>query len=328
MVSSAFEAALSEDVGERSGLAIDHETLVRHLGENSIFGDAFVTENRLLRIGFADYADVVGDLLFSVGAVDRPKMPSLGTRLIDCLGLELAKTMDIDRLLTVEAVTDHALGKMQSSGVLDRQFLRNEVGDLMGAFASRVMDALEEVMPYHLAFSPGFTRDVEANSQVELARLFASERLPEDGSFFDQRFVNYLGANPELLGSIHWRQFEGLAAEWLRREGYEVELGPGRNDGGVDVRAWRTTDTRDQPPAVIVQCKRQQGSVEKVVVKALWADVFAENATSGLVVTTSDLSRGAADVVKARAYPVTVANGDQVKNWILAMRRPAAGIVV
>ena len=46
---------------------------------------------------------------------------------------------------------------------------------------------------------------------------------------------NYLAANPEMLVAIQWRQFEGLAAEWLRREGYDVDLGPGRNDGGVDV---------------------------------------------------------------------------------------------
>jgi restriction system protein len=56
--------------------------------------------------------------------------------------------------------------------------------------------------------------------------------------------------------------------------------------------------------------------------------VFAEKASSGLVVTTSDLSRGAAEVVTARAYPVTVANGAQVKNWLSAMRKPQAGIVI
>jgi restriction system protein len=328
MISSSFATALSEDVGERSGLSIDHATLVHHLGDCSVFGDAFVTEERLLRVDLVDYAEVVGDLLFALGTVEKPGMPTLGTRLINSLGRGLAMTMDIDRLLTVEAVADHALRKMQPTGVLDREFLRNEVNELMGAFAKRVLDALEEVMPYHLAFHPAFTRHTHVTTQVELARLFASERLPEAGTFFDQRFVNYLSANPEKLDAIHWRQFEALAAEWLQREGYDVELGPGRNDGGVDVRAWNAPDDRSMPPAIIVQCKRQRGSVGKVVVKALWADVYAEKAASGLIVTTSDLSRGATGVINARAYPVTVANGSQVKKWIAAMRKPAAGVVL
>lgn len=328
MTSSSFATALSEDVGERSGLSIDHATLVHHLGDRSVFGDAFVTEERLLRVDLVDYADVVGDLLFAFGTVEKPGMPTLGTRLIDSLGLDLAMTMDMDRLLTVEAVANHALRKMQPTGILDREFLRNEVDELMGAFAQRVLNALEEVMPYHLAFYPAFTRDTDVTTQVELARLFASERLPEGGTFFDQRFVNYLSANPEKLDAIHWRQFEALAAEWLQREGYDVELGPGRNDGGVDVRAWNASDDRSMPPAIIVQCKRHRGNIGKVVVKALWADVYAEQAASGLVVTTSDLSRGATGVINARAYPVTVANGSQVKKWITAMRKPAAGVVL
>ena len=79
---------------------------------------------------------------------------------------------------------------------------------------------------------------------------------------------------------------------------------------------------------IIVQCKRQRGKINKVVVKALWADVHTEKAESGLVVTTSDLSRGATGVINARAYPVTVANGSQVRSWIAAMRKPAAGVVL
>lgn len=328
MTSSSFAAALSEDVGERSGLSIDYATLIHHLGRGSVFGDAFVNEERLLRVDLEDYADVVGDLLFALGTAEKPGMPTLGTRLINSLGRDLAMRMDMDCLLTVEAVANHALTRMQSTGILDREFLLNEVREILGAFAQPVLDALEEVMPHHLAFHPAFTRDTGVTNQVELARLFESERLPQDGTFFDQRFINYLSANPQSLVAIHWRQFEALVAEWLQREGYEVELGPGRNDGGVDVRAWSASDDRSMPPAIIVQCKRQRENVSKVVVKALWADVYAEKAGSGLVVTTSDLSRGATGVINARAYPVTVANRRQVTDWITAMRRPAAGVVL
>ena len=91
-----------------------------------------------------------------------------------------------------------------------------------------------------LARSPFFTRNETAVDTVALTTLFESERLPmAESGFFDQRFVNYLSGRPKLLLDINWRQFEGLTAEWLMRNGYDVELGPGRDDGGVDVRLER-----------------------------------------------------------------------------------------
>jgi hypothetical protein len=138
-------------------------------------------------------------------------------------------------------------------------------------------------MSVHLAQSPFFTREERVEDPVALTSLFESERLPMVGSgFFDQRFVNYLSQRPELQ-DINWRQFEGLAAEWLARSGYVVELGSGRNDGSVDVRAWSADAKPDTPPVLIVQCKREKRKIGKVVVKALWADMHAERADAGLM---------------------------------------------
>nr|WP_025827791.1 hypothetical protein [Acetobacter persici] len=57
------------------------------------------------------------------------------------------------------------------------------------------------------------------------------------------------------------------------------------------------------------------------------ADVLAEAARAGLLVTTSDISPGAASDIVAHAYPITNANCAQVQQWISAMRKPDAGIV-
>ena len=168
-----------------------------------------------------------------------------------------------------------------------------------------------------------------ASDPIAMSALFESEALPvpKEG-FFDQRFVNYLAQKPELLQEINWRQFEGLTAEWLSRNGYEVALGAGRNDGGIDVRAWKEGAAPVTPPAMIVQCKREKRKIGKVVVKALWADAHAERAEAGLIVTTNDISPGVAKVVEARAYPITVANLLEVQSWLKAMRKPEAGVVL
>src|SRR5262249_49455769 len=141
----------------------------------------------------------------------------------------------------------------------------------------------------YLVFDPWSSlRRIEWREIRDLDDLFQSEKLrAEYGKFFDQRFVNYLHKNFNRIDSIHWRQFEGLAAEYFDRLGYTVELGPGRNDEGVDIRLWDKDSNTGGPPLVLVQCKRQKSKIEKVVIKALWADVLAEKAESGLIVTTS-----------------------------------------
>jgi hypothetical protein len=145
------------------------------------------------------------------------------------------------------------------------------------------------------------------------------------GTFIDQRFIDYLYANLDDIAQIHWRQFERLVAEYLRRQGYFVELGPGRNDDGVDIRMWPAEPQSGQAPLVIVQCKRQRAKIEKVLVKALWADVQANSAGRGLVATTSMLSPGAASTIVARGYGIDVADHDAIGLWLEAMRTPGAG---
>jgi restriction system protein len=79
---------------------------------------------------------------------------------------------------------------------------------------------------------------------------------------------------------------------------------------------------------VIVQCKRQKAKIEKVVIKALYADVVAEKAKSGMIVTTSRLSAGAEATRTARNYPLQVADRDTLKAWLSKLRVPGAGIVM
>ena len=162
-------------------------------------------------------------------------------------------------------------------------------------------------------------------NEIELKDLFESERLnAEYGNFIDQRYIDFLhGSFPEI-DRMNWRKFEQLTAEYLDRAGFRVELGPGRNDDGIDVRAWSKDDEITRPH-VIVQCKRQKASVDKLVIKSLYADVVHENATSGLLVTTSRISPGAEQTRLARAYPIVVADRATLRAWLKALRKPGVG---
>ena len=163
----------------------------------------------------------------------------------------------------------------------------------------------------------------------ELSDLFESEQLHSyHGEFFDQRFINYLSSQYDDIGRIHWRQFEGLATEFLHREDFKVEIGRGRNDDSIDIRAWKNKDAQGVPPTLLVQCKRQKEKVGKVVVKALWADIEHEKAQSGLIVTSSALEPGAKKTQVARSYPIVEINRETLRTWIMKMRTPWSGIIM
>jgi restriction system protein len=173
------------------------------------------------------------------------------------------------------------------------------------------------------------TRQVAWSDIRDLDELFRSERLESPhGEFFDQRFVDFLAANFDDIDNINWRQFEGLSAEFFARNGYTVELGPGRNDDGVDVRLWPAdTDVDSTQPAVtLVQCKRERRKVSKSLVKAMSADVINEEAKSGLIVTSSSFSPGATKTRIARGYRIDEANRESLREWIHAMRTPGTGV--
>ena len=157
---------------------------------------------------------------------------------------------------------------------------------------------------------------------TDLMDLFEKESIPRDkGEYIDQKFINYLQANPSKLEVMHWRNFERLTAEFFQRDGYQVKLGPGSNDGGIDVRVYNSTD--DSKPYIIIQCKRHKESnqVKIETVKSFYTDVEFEGAKMGLIATTSKVAVGGKKVVSIRKYPLKFAENKEIKDWVNKMKR-------
>jgi len=171
--------------------------------------------------------------------------------------------------------------------------------------------------------------DIDARSTawdgvVSLSKLFRQEAIPSDPErYLDQRFIDYLAAKGEDTHEIHWRNFERLCAEYFRRHDYRVSLGPGRSDGGVDIRVWPKGKSKVGPPLMLIQCKRlaKKSTVDIEVVKAFWTDVAYERAKYGLIATTGRVAKGGKTVAKARQYPLKFAEGAEVKEWVQKLWR-------
>lgn len=331
MPTSHFASFFSERVGYKSGLALTREELVEHTGDIKGIVAALVAETDApVRLHASEIEDAFQIVLHKLGRIETSFLGHGPTLLYVKYMKDPQKLFLFERVMSLLGAFHFDKGKLALNDGFDRpmflKFIQREIPPEGIAIAVELIDLIklsEEASPWEWLSE----RQFDWVRPIELKKLFVSEELDAmHGIFFDQRFVDYLSANFAKTSSMHWRQFEALAAEFFVREGFEVEIGPGRNDGGVDIRVWDSGSRSDSPPAILVQCKRQKAGVEKVVIKALWADVVHEGATSGLIVTSSTLSPGAEAVRTSRSYPVHVADRATLRGWIEQMRTPGRGV--
>lgn len=157
---------------------------------------------------------------------------------------------------------------------------------------------------------------------TSLSSLYNCEVRKENSlEFLDQKFIDYLAVNGTEIEKIHWRNFERLCAEYFRRNGYKVILGSGRNDGGIDIRAFSNEKT--SLPSIVIQCKRcnSENKVSIETVKAFYTDVYCENAEQGLIATSSYIAPGGKKIVDARKYNISFAEKEKVETWARNMWR-------
>ncbi len=114
------------------------------------------------------------------------------------------------------------------------------------------------------------------------------------------QLLRELAETPELLHAVDPRKFEEIVAELLGRKGYEVRLTPPSKDGGRDILA--TLRTPLGRHLWLVECKRYAPDrpVQVHLVRQLAGVVHTEDATGGILVTTSRFTRGARRLVEEK----------------------------
>ncbi|GFE64366.1 restriction endonuclease [Litoreibacter roseus] len=323
-----FVDSFIEIVGYKTGILLSQSQLFRLLDEIGDFRARLEPDgDKGARLHSTEVEEVTAFLLHRVGNTATPSTMNSHIALHHKYkGDEVAFAcfMSVSELFVefLNSATTQARKSPPKSGKLDPSDFIKRAFDKHGSTGGEM--ALEMIYGVNsdMHRSPwGQIRNVDWVDTVELKSLFQSEALEASyGSFFDQRFIDYLHQNFGEIGDIHWRKFEGLTGEYFEREGFQVDVGPGRNDDGIDLRIYRDEPTKNDPALIIVQCKRQKAKIDKALVKSVYADVLHEKAESGLIVTTSSLSPGAALMRNARGYPVADADRETLREWIHKMR--------
>ncbi|MBS4700174.1 restriction endonuclease [Aeromonas media] len=321
---------LHELMGYKAGLAASIEQIC-DLTSGSSYADEIVrSESHGLAIRSEDYEDLYYHLLYKVGITVSPR-PGLFTQ--SQFLMRLAKDKGFDYIQNIQNIysKNYELGVKQA--IKNGQTSINPEPMIMEAFnkygKSGANDIFELIKMYdtHFQNSPHTSgRWEDWKDIIDLNDLFEKHHpVVSHGTFLDQRFINYLSSNYHKIGEIHWRKFEEIISECFVKSGYNVELGPGSNDDGVDIRVWNKSTKVH--PEYIIQCKRYKSKIDKVTVKGLYADVLEEKADTGLLVTTSEFSPGARSTISARNYPIKEVNGEKISLWLNALRTPGSGII-
>ena len=331
-VESMF-GSLSDLVGSKSGLALnerDLRTLLSREEDGRFTEYLAMPEDDWVRIESIVYEDMVECLLYSVGRLERRNNPLPGGDLYrkyrnDAKALEMLNAISGEFVRFMDRSLDDS--NLRRGQKIDMSPFVRMCFETYGRHGVEMADNLvssfavmREIKSVH------FPAVSEWEDEAELEDLFRAEGLETQyGSFFDQRYIDYLHRNFEDIDRVNWRKFEGLTGEYFDRQGFRVEMGPGRNDDGVDVRVWPSEESPESSPAIIIQCKRQRLAVSKVIVKSLYADILDSGASSGLIVTTSKLAPSAREVCTVRSYPIGEADREMVRQWVQKMRRPGLG---
>ncbi len=319
---------MSEIVGYKSGLALTRQELLESISDEDTARLIDESDRALVILRSEEFQQIIIDVLYRIGNVASPNYEWPTDELFRKYKRDSRKRKIARQVVDLFIEFMSSPSERNKSGPVDTTGFLMLVLKAHGVGGVRVAFEFLNVVRNFLHLDP-FTqfRSVDWKDTAQLSGLFESESLTTQyGHFFDQRYLDYLSENFHAIDQINWRKFEGLTGECFARFGFSVNLGPGRNDGSIDLRVWQKDADDSAPPAILVQCKREKRKVSKVVVKALYADIINESAASGLIVTSTALSPGAEKVCRARAYPIQQANRETLQKWIQSMRTPARGI--
>ena len=190
------------------------------------------------------------------------------------------------------------------------------VTDSLIPFESGIVKPIKEVV---LSF---FRNNYDKNAEL-VSPLYIHDKhknkvelLIPDFEIIDKQLMEFFGKNPHVMHHLHHRKFEEFLAALFKDLGYDVELGPGGGDGGVDLRLISKTDTG--PLLFLVQAKKYAPNrpIGLQPVQALFGAVEAEKASQGILVSTSYFQPAVKKFVGEVPFRVQLAGPVEIQNWI------------
>lgn len=139
--------------------------------------------------------------------------------------------------------------------------------------------------------------------------------VKEDTADIYEELYLHFANHPDQLNRLDWRQFEVLLSRIFQNQGYKVLLGPGGNDGGIDLRLWQTDPIGDVLTLVQAKKKLPHNKIGLTEVAALHGIRDVEKAHNALFVTTSTYAPVAKKFAARTSGLLNLADKHEVITW-------------
>lgn len=141
---------------------------------------------------------------------------------------------------------------------------------------------------------------------------------------FHSEVFEHFASNKSALQDLHWRQFEEVLDSVFRNQGFRTELGPGGDDGGIDIRLYQSESIPEI--VTLVQAKKYKGPIKLEPVAALAGIAQMERAQRALFVTSSRYQPKARDFAlnthgRLDMPHVDIADGSRVGEWCASISK-------
>jgi len=155
---------------------------------------------------------------------------------------------------------------------------------------------------------------LEKYDQVKKAEC--KDRVASEIITTSQDILHYITEDPDLLFDISPHSFEDVVAEILGGLGFEIAKTPRTRDGGIDIRIARKDEVGNL--LYLVECKRfsPNNKVSVSIVRQLYGVVQLENATGGMLVTTSSFTKDALIFQRKACHRLSLIDYFGIREWL------------
>lgn len=160
--------------------------------------------------------------------------------------------------------------------------------------------------PY-LSFQYGKGIDFSSDIiQSERKVIVPSKEIIKSVTIFDNTLLKKAVDDPRVIHSFSSREFEEMVCELLDKQGYNVKLTKQTRDGGKDIIVVQKSILGEF--CIFVECKKYDTTrpISVGLVRELYGTVMAENATAGMMITTSYFTKDAKEYTEKIKHRLTL----------------------
>lgn len=198
--------------------------------------------------------------------------------LINKLGLDirqlhplLASYYLMDRPITPRDILKLAIANISDSNTQDFYF---KYSNFLYQYGSGIDFSSDIIQPTRILIAP-------------------SKEIIKSVTVFNDSLLRRAICDPKIMYSFSSREFEKMICELLEKQGYKVKLTKQTRDGGKDIIIVQNSILGEF--CIYVECKKYDMArpISVGLVRELYGTVMAENATAGMMITTSYFTKDA-----------------------------------